>query len=340
MPARLFKHDPEIVELASGAGGVLAAPGLQGRVFCHIAGELMHRLDVERLERPSDTEFNNLGGNSLWPAPEGGDYAFNYLPGSNEWLVQDGIGKAPCRLTGRDASRVAMEKDIELVNRRGARIRVRFSRRIAAQDADAQVGGFAVRAVAYRCEDALTPLDSHATEDVLLAAWSLEQFPGADGVMAFGKVSNPEQAINTDFYGDPGERILRGEGFFTFALGGEARGQIGVAVAGGPELIGALDSNRDLLILRKTPPRDGVYFNIADNDQPEGAYSAADRYSVFNGGALDFFELETVGPMAVNAGRVAACTLESETIIMQGAAGELRRYLAEREGLVLEEDVS
>jgi len=91
-----------------------------------------------------------------------------------------------------------------------------------------------------------------------------------------------------------------------------------------------LDSNRSLLILRRTKPPNGVYFNIADNDQADGPYSAADLYSVFNGGALGFFELETIGAMHVANGNVATSSLVSETTILRGAVTELRRYLEEQ----------
>ena len=80
-------------------------------------------------------------------------------------------------------------------------------------------------------------------------------------------------------------------------------------------------------------PQAGTYFNIADNDHPGGPYSAGDLYSVFNGGALNFFELETIGAMRVVGQCVAASTLVSGTTILKGRMEELQRYLAERHGL-------
>lgn len=155
-------------------------------------------------------------------------------------------------------------------------------------------------------------------------------------MIAFGKVRDSARAINFDFYGQPGERIAHRQGHFTFALGREDRHQIGVSVASAPELLGALDRNRSLLILRRTAPTQGTYFNIADNDQAQGPYSAADLYSIFNGGALGFFELETIGAMQTANGYLAASTLVSETTILKGNMEELRRYLAEQEGIALD----
>ena len=100
-----------------------------------------------------------------------------------------------------------------------------------------------------------------------------------------------------------------------------------------PELLGALDGGRELLILRRMDPQEGVYFNIADNEQPGGPWSAADMYSVFNGGNLDFFELETIAPLQTEDNRVARCTLISETLIVRGSVKELERYLEDHWGL-------
>jgi len=331
----LRKHDPRLVELQSGDGGVLVSPGLKGRVFCHIGGELVHRLDVERLEHPLPTEFNNLGGNSLWPAPEGGAYAFNYPPGSNEWRVPAGVDQADWNVTSQSASTVSLEKEVVLTNRKGVDVRVKFQRNLASVQPDELIDGFTLDAAAYSCVDVLVPQGEYRQDDVLIAPWSLEQFPGAEGITAFGKVDNAADAINADFYGDPKERLSFDSHSFFFTLGGEERHQIGVKAAHRPEMIGALDPGRFLLVLRRTPMQEGVYFNMADNDQPGGPFSAADMYSIFNGGALNFFELETVAPMQVKDGLVAASRLVSETLLLKGSVNELRRYLAEREGIVL-----
>jgi Family of unknown function (DUF6786) len=337
---RLREHDPHLVELPSDAGGILVAPGLQGRVFCRMGGELVHRLDVDLLDNPSASEFNNLGGNSLWPAPEGGDCAFNYLPGSDEWVVQPGIAEANCVVTSCDPSRVCIEKDIALTNRKGIEVRLMFRRVVSPVCVGGLIDGFTIQAVAYSCEDTFAPHADYPVDSLLIAPWSLEQFPGADGIIAFGKADCPEDAVNTDFYGSPGERLTYGEDFFQFRLGGEDRHQIGIDAHHHPRFLGALDSKRSMLFIRKTPPQEGLYFNIADNDQPDGPSSASDMYSLFNGGSLNFFELETIAPMQVRDGCLAESTLVSETLILKGSVDELKRYLVHREGLVLEENAS
>ncbi|HOD49236.1 MAG TPA: hypothetical protein PLM14_16575 [Candidatus Hydrogenedentes bacterium] len=337
MLEQLRAHDAKMVELECGQGSMLIPPSLNGRIFCQLGGELVHRLDGKALAHPSPAEYDNLGGNSLWPAPEGGPFAFNYLPGSNTWTVQHGIAKAVPRVFRDDRNCVGIEKRIVLTNRKGTRVDLEYRRLVSARDIRPLVEEYALEGMCYHTEDTFEPLGEYDPEKVLLAPWSLEQFPGADGVVAFGKVAELEDALNCDFYGDPGDRIARRRDHFSFRLGGKARHQIGVRVQSEPQFIGALDRGRSMLFLRKTPPLQGVYFNIADNDQLAGPFSTADLYSIFNGGELGFFELETIGAMQAAGDRLLASTLLSETLILRGTQSGLLRYLSEEEGLQLDE---
>jgi hypothetical protein len=327
MKQNINDYDSGLIELHSGDGTVLVSPGLQGRVFCQFGSELVHRFDPVPLNPIKPGEFRNLGGNSLWPAPEGGPYAFNYLPNSDTWLVQEGINDANYRVVSKSSEKVVVQKEISLINRKGTKVSVQFKRSISTVNAAEPASGFKVKALSYTCEDVITPLESYQRDDLLIAPWSLEQFSGCEGVVAFAKVPESDGSVNTDFYGSPGDRLTYKKGFFTFKLGGSERLQIGIKAANQPEFIGALDSARRLLILRKTPSQSGVYFNIADNAQSQGPFSAADMYSVFNGGPLGFYELETIAPMQVSRTSVAPGKLFSETLILHGDVSELKRFL-------------
>lgn len=333
----LRAHDAQMLELRCGQGSVLIPPKLQGRIFCQFEGKLVHRLDTAALLRPSTTEYNNLGGNSLWPAPEGGPFAFNYLPGSDAWIVQEGIAGAVPGVSHVGENGALVEKRIELTNRKGVTVKLNYRRLVYVPDKMALPQGCELDGLCYRTEDIFEPLDDYSAEDVLLAPWSLEQFPGADGIIAFGKVCEADDILNFDFYGQPGDRIVQRQDYFTFRLGGDSRQQVGVKTSCRPQLIGALDTRRSMLFLRKTQAQDGLYFNIADNEQAAGPFSAADLYSIFNGGDLGFFELETVGAMRVFDGRLGVSVLPSTTMILSGCREELLRYLHEQEGVHLDE---
>jgi hypothetical protein len=72
-----------------------------------------------------------------------------------------------------------------------------------------------------------------------------------------------------------------------------------------------------------------AYFNIADNDQPNGPYSAADNYSIYNSGPeMGAFELETVGAACIDDGCLVGSFLVSETAFaVFRKAEDLRRVV-------------
>lgn len=329
----LRAHDSGLIELSSERGSVLMPPRLNGRIFCHLDGEIIHRLDTNALLNPSRTEYNNLGGNSLWPAPEGGDFAFNYRPNTNAWYVQEGIADAipSVRLTSDGGA--VVEKSITLTNRKGAEIDLIYRREISLLPQDPAWEKYGLVGLAYDTIDIWEPVGDYSQDDVLIAPWSLEQFPGAEGIIAFGRYAIGENAINRNFYGDPGVRIDQRAGQFTFRLGGIERHQIGVRVESKPQFIGALDPSRRILLIRQTELQDALYFDIADNEQVDGPFSTADSYSIFNGGELGFFELETIGGMCVENGRIATSALPSQTIILSGDNTALRQVLAAEFGV-------
>lgn len=333
----LRMHGANPLQLVSQHGTVIVSPELQGRIFCTLGNELIHRLDASRVANPVPDEFNNLGGNSLWPAPEGGAFAFNYPPDSEEWFVPALVADAKCSVIDADSGQAIIEKQGTLINKAGTKGYVRMHRKIALPHDDPVPEGYALQGIRYFCEDTIAPLEDLNAERFLIAPWSLEQFPGGDGVVAFGAVATPQGCVNDDYYGEPGDRIQYHDGGFTFALGGPDRHQIGLRVGHGPRLIGSLDLERRLLILRKTAEQGGRYFNIADNEQPQGPGSARDLFSIFNGGDLGFYELETIGAMQRCKEMVAPSLLQSETLILQGPVPELKRYLRERENITFME---
>jgi hypothetical protein len=327
MNEQLKALDSELVELKSADGIVFVSPGLQGRIFCSIDEMMIHQFDAKLATIPDPIEFNNIGGNSLWPAPEGGKFAFNYPPNGDEWLVQPAINiQCPTIIKQTNAS-VIIEKNIELLNRKNCRAELLFHREVMVNEID--LDGYDLRGISYSTHDAFSPLDEYMVDKFLLAAWSLEQFPRPEGIITFGKVAgDATNCINKDFYGDVGARLAFSDNIFTFRLGGVERLQIGINRASQPELIGAYDPTRSLLIIRETPLVEGKYINIADNEQLAGPFSAEDVFSIFNGGALDFWELETIAPMKVEKGLWGGSWLDSRTTMLRGEREQLANYLA------------
>jgi hypothetical protein len=87
-------------------------------------------------------------------------------------------------------------------------------------------------------------------------------------------------------------------------------------------------------VLRQTDPQEGLYFNIADNAQPRGPWSEADLYSIFSGGDMNLFELETIAAMRTDGSVVQPSRLVSKTMIFEGPISVLTQWLEQRHGIV------
>ena len=324
----LTRIDRELLLMPAGHGKVAVSNHLQGRIFCTLDGELIHRFDAALAASPSPDRFNNLGGNSLWPGPEGGPVAFNY-PADGEWQVQPAVNRQQTVTVQFRPDKTVIAKKMELRNRKNVAVRLDYSRTVLPLDISAIATACELHGIAYRTLDELCAGESYSVDDALFCAWSLEQFPGGENVVAFGRTRQDAQAaINRDYYGDPGQRLQTNGRFFRLELGGTARFQIGLRHQSGPDLIGAYDRQRSLLLLRRAWHQDGFYFNIADNDQPQGPTSASDAYSIFNGGELGFFELETIASLQFNSsGGPGNSTLWSETMIFKGTPQRLGQCL-------------
>jgi hypothetical protein len=366
----LRKHVPDLIEAAGPYGSIIVAPGLQGRIFCTIDGRMAHRLDAALLAKPHAEEFNNFGGNSLWPAPEGGPFAFNYPQGGG-WRVQEGVNKTNMRVVEKRGLTpsspfemnmgprfsVVLEKTVELANRRGARLKLAFRRDVLLNPDPAASKIGKSSSIQYCTTDTLAPLGEYSPDQALFAPWSLEQFPLSEDVIVFARAGDPRAAMNFDYYGPPAVQPVYGPQGLAMRLGGADKFQFGLRARNWPTMIGALDRKRELLVLRAAMPTKGFqdvvsekrgqgekgtgsaavggacpllprYFNIADNDQPAGPWSAADMYSIFYGAKLGFYELETIAPAWIAGNRLAESVLTTMTSIYHGDLPAMEDHVA------------
>lgn len=336
--AKIRQLDANLQVINSGDGAILASPGLQGRILCTLGGELLHKLDYELAQNPSPTDFNNLGGNSLWPAPEGGPFAYNYPP-EGEWYVQDDINRTPYKVESSDDKQITMTRDVALLNRKGVTVNMQMYRKIEPVCTCSFKEAYGVQGVAYKTLERFDMRGEYTMDEALIAAWSLEQFyltPKAVSFGIFDGTEASESCLNVDFYGDPRPNLSYDKNVFAFRLGGENRLQIAVHQAPKPVWLGAYLPERELLLLRRNlMVSDGKYFDIADNDQPRGPFTTEDCYSVFNGSEqLKFFELETIAPMSVSAdGKVLGSTLGSETYCFRGSFEQIKNLIINHLGV-------
>lgn len=308
------------------------APDMGGRVFARVCNLPMHRIDLENAADP-DRPFNNFGGGNFWPAPEGGKFAFNY--GGGDWYVQRAINNQPFEVKSADKSSALIEKKIRLLNLAGTTIETRMQRKLTPSALPSLLRGCNLNgSLAYTTVDSFEVLNRVSPEEGLIASWTLEQFDATGDTVSFCLVDKPEGAINFDFYGEhPGDRIVYRKKGFTYQTDGLQKAQIGIRKDANPKMVGFFNLKQNILCVRQNLTKtDGVlYFNIADNSQPNGPFSAADSYSIFNSGTdMGIFELETIGGADVREGQLAGSRLTSLTAF---AVFEKREDL---EGLVRE----
>ena len=294
----------ELIGLKSSSGFIyegdgvrsVFAPDLGARVFCELDGVSLHRLDIDSVRNP-DKPFNNYGGNNFWPAPEGGKFGFNYK--GDQWYVQPAINEQPFVLVSKTNTAAKAVKETSLINRKGVNVDVVMEREFSMASLAKVITDLKPAiAFAYTINDSIKVTNELKLDEALLACWSLEQFQASDSTVCFAKVKKPKEAINFDFYEYQPTKIIEYEanGFF-YKTDSKNTAQIGITKKSQPEFVGFYDMDRKLLCIRQIVGQpEGMYFNIADNEQPDGAFSAADIYSIYNGNIEQvFFEVETIG---------------------------------------------
>jgi hypothetical protein len=303
-------------------------PDMGGRIFAEVCGISVHRIDLECVAKP-DRPFNNYGGGNFWPAPEGGKLAFNYR--GDEWYVQECINEHPFEVVSHDEESAVISKRVALINRAGTVVESIMQRGLTLlRSLPSFLEGRRLRGfLSYQTVDCFEVLNPITPEQALIAAWTLEQFEASASTISFCPVENPQTAINFDFYDHPGEMISYFNHGFTYKTDGRCKGQIGIKKEAAAPFIAFYDPSRQLLCTRENRSGDSLYFNIADNDQPNGPYSAADNYSIFNSDPdMQAFELELVSGARIQNGLVRGSELVSvTTFAVFEDSGEIRNFV-------------
>ena len=307
--------------LKAGPGKLICVPALAGRLYFAYDGNVIHRVDPEAIVSPADEigQYNNYGGMNIWPAPEGGDFGWAYTA-KGEWHIQDGVNEVPFNILDKQKSSCLIERNSTIANRNRTEVNVTMKRaaRIEQLSQPPAQAAFKITAIDdFSC--------SHH-DQILIAPWTLEQFDAHDETVSFCVVENPEESINFDYYEHPLERIEYKEGHFIYRTDGAKAGQIGIKKDAAPKALGMLDPRNNFLVVRKIGADYSQldYFNIADNEQDQGPYSAADVFSIFNSPPeLAFLELETIGGYLETADRPVPQPLVSESYYYFGNQAQL-----------------
>ena len=344
-----------LADPSSGAR-VAVAPAWQGRVMTSTAtGDhgtslgWIHYANVETGILPPDKRsglarhIHVFGGEErFWLGPEGGQYALFFPPAPapytfENWLTPPLIDTEPFKVTTRDATRIAFQKNATLTNRAGTKFQVAITREVRLLDKTAIAtvlkaelpDGLAV--VGYRTTNTLTNRgDTPWTKDGgLVSIWLLGMFKHGPGVTVVIPVkAGPGNAVNSDYFGPlTPDRLRVTDKAVFFKADGEYRSKIGVPPARTTGVAGSYDPQRKTLtILHCDIPKDAASLPYVRSQWMDHANPyAGDLINAYNDGAPapgeaplgPFHEVETSSP-ALPLQPGAAVTHVQETIHLEG----------------------
>jgi len=154
--------------------GVIAALDLEGRLFTVVNGKVLSRVVPSAIvNRTNRSAYLNPGGDTLWPAPEGTCYGYEY--GTGKWRVPPAITGAVWEVVDQAEQKAVIRAEIDLVNNRQVGIPCEFERHIAVQ----QTG----EGLTQNVTDVIRYIGNQTLDHrhFRLAPWSLCQFDSGAG---------------------------------------------------------------------------------------------------------------------------------------------------------------
>ena len=159
--------------------GIICGLDLEGRLFAVLDGRVLNRVVPDAiLNRSNKSGFLNPGGDTLWPAPEGTCFGYEYASGS--WRVPPAITGAVWEIVASTKNSAVMRSEIDLINSRQLGIPCEFERHIQIEASDNKLIQHVTEVIRYI---GTRELDEG---EFLLAPWSLCQFdsgPGGEVIM-------------------------------------------------------------------------------------------------------------------------------------------------------------
>ena len=159
--------------------GVIIGLDLEGRLFSVHNNLVLNRVVPSAIKnRSNKAEFQNPGGDALWPAPEGSSLGYEYNTGT--WRVPPSISGAVWEVVSFSDKSVKIRSEIDLINNQQLGIPCEFERDVKVsfrQSILVQTVTETIRCIGQK------KLGKH---ECLLAPWSLCQFDsGTKGEIRF-----------------------------------------------------------------------------------------------------------------------------------------------------------
>ena len=273
---------PQVI--SCGKAAVIAALGMEGRLFYAYNGEVVSLFRRESAENisTSKTGYLNPGGDGLWPAPEGTRFGYEYSTGS--WRVPAAIISAQYDVVSQSADSLEIAAEIDLVNNQQLGIPCRFIRKVQVKELDNAAVIEQYDAIEYMgcCELAAGTFS--------IAPWSLSQFTVDKKTIArFGDPGTPVR----DLY-QPSKELLSSDGKIV-TMKHDDKNRIQLALPEKSSFVELLVPDKNLQITRTSAPLAENLHPVDIADFPPDADPGDPvRYSIYNDPS-GFMELEIVG---------------------------------------------
>ncbi len=319
--AEFLKARTRCYEFESGSGRFVMAPELQGRVMTAATDDDAPSLgfvnrEAVRSPDPAGAFANYGGAERFWIGPESGPYALFFDEGAPHerelWRVPAGLNAGAFQVTGQDAKRIRMERDVELRNIAGGEFRMRVTREVDVPfpaEVRAALGGEALTGnwTAFRSRTTVSNLGARAwTQELgLPCIWVIGMFRPSEACWVIAPFRtdtfDPDggPAVRSDYFGTvPRDRFRLGSNFALFKADAAQVGKIGVLRNRAVDRVAAWDPETRVFTLITFGPIDRNAPYLSEHwgtTLPDPFYG--DVVNAYNhGGPEPFFELETSSP--------------------------------------------
>jgi hypothetical protein len=185
--------------------GVIAALDMEGRLFTVVNNNVINRVVPSAIiNRSNKNAYQNPGGDTLWPAPEGTSLGYEYTTGT--WRVPPSITGAVWEVVEEAPGRTVIRAEIDLVNNLQTGIPCEFERIIEIDTIDKGLIQTVTEIIRY------TGTKRLQKGTFLLAPWSLCQFdsgtlgkvtmppPGKEDIWDYYEPSEAQRRLQNDLY--------------------------------------------------------------------------------------------------------------------------------------------
>lgn len=323
----LLKYD-SVVVLKKGNAKIIVSPKYQAKVFTSTAsgdsGRSFGWINYKVFDAPLNAHMNAYGGeNRLWLGPEGGKFSLFFPPGGKmefaDWKTPAAFDTEPWDVLNHDDAVITLQKDMNLVNYAGTRLKAQIRRSINILDEKGVTGILGITpdtsltVVGYTTQNTITNTGDTAWSETTGAPcmWLLDMFnpsPETVIIVPFDSVpgENFQQTVTSDYFGAiPGDRLKHADGILFLKADGKSRGKLGVRSARSKPAAGSYDyKNHVLTITVFDIDHNAKYLNQEWNTSKPPFLG--DAVNAYNDGPLadgsqmgPFFELESVSPAAL-----------------------------------------